>query len=136
MFGIFNQLTNISWQRWSLDPDIHMHNMQVSDLQLEAVAYACQQHEIIRSDGYRLGFFIGDGAVSLPVFRCKKRRTRKASSLYVRVCMLQGVGKGRECAAIIFNAWLQGHRKALWFSTSSDLWCDCCPVFHCAIYPV
>lgn len=45
----------------------------------------------------RLGFFIGDGA---------------------------GVGKGREVAGIIFNNWMQGRRRALWFSVSADLKVD------------
>jgi hypothetical protein len=43
------------------------------------------------------GFFLGDGA---------------------------GVGKGRQLAAIIFENWIQGKRKHVWFSASSDLRLD------------
>jgi hypothetical protein len=32
-----------------------------------------------------------------------------------------GVGKGRTIAAIIFENYLRGHRKAIWLSVSSDL---------------
>ena len=35
----------------------------LSALQLEAVVYACQRHELTLPDGSRAGFFIGDGAV-------------------------------------------------------------------------
>lgn len=34
------------------------------------------------------------------------------------------VGKGRTQAAIILDAWLQGHQKALWVSASADLLAD------------
>ena len=36
--------------------------VRLSSLQLEAVTYACQQHDQILPDGNRAGFLIGDGA--------------------------------------------------------------------------
>uniref|UniRef100_UPI00358FF1F1 protein strawberry notch homolog 2 isoform X2 n=1 Tax=Myxine glutinosa TaxID=7769 RepID=UPI00358FF1F1 len=69
----------------------------LSGLQLEAVIYACQRHEVVLPGGERGGFLIGDGA---------------------------GVGKGRTAAAIIFENFLRGRRKALWLSVSNDLLYD------------
>uniref|UniRef100_A0A8C3NPP6 Protein strawberry notch homolog 2 n=84 Tax=Passeriformes TaxID=9126 RepID=A0A8C3NPP6_GEOPR len=66
----------------------------LSALQLEAIIYACQQHEVLLPNGQRAGFLIGDGA---------------------------GVGKGRTVAGIIFENYLKGRKKALWFSVSNDL---------------
>ncbi|XP_041862042.1 protein strawberry notch homolog 2 isoform X2 [Melanotaenia boesemani] len=66
----------------------------LSALQLEAVIYACQQHEVILQNNQRAGFLIGDGA---------------------------GVGKGRTVAGIILENYLKGRKKALWFSISNDL---------------
>ncbi|XP_076977491.1 protein strawberry notch homolog 2 isoform X2 [Tamandua tetradactyla] len=66
----------------------------LSALQLEAITYACQQHEVLLPSGQRAGFLIGDGA---------------------------GVGKGRTVAGIIFENYLKGRKKALWFSVSNDL---------------
>nr|XP_021497498.1 protein strawberry notch homolog 2 isoform X6 [Meriones unguiculatus] len=61
---------------------------------LEAITYACQQHEVLLPSGQRAGFLIGDGA---------------------------GVGKGRTVAGIIVENYLRGRKKALWFSASNDL---------------
>ncbi|XP_073542075.1 protein strawberry notch homolog 2 isoform X3 [Phyllobates terribilis] len=69
----------------------------LSALQLEAIVYACQQHEVILPSGQRAGFLIGDGA---------------------------GVGKGRTVSGIILENFLNGRKKALWFSVSNDLRCD------------
>ncbi|XP_043909748.1 protein strawberry notch homolog 2 [Protopterus annectens] len=69
----------------------------LSALQLEAIIYACQQHEVILHSGQRAGFLIGDGA---------------------------GVGKGRTVAGIIFENYLKGRKKSLWFSVSNDLMYD------------
>ncbi|XP_054548981.1 protein strawberry notch homolog 2 isoform X3 [Talpa occidentalis] len=66
----------------------------LSALQLEAITYACQQHEVLLPSGQRAGFLIGDGA---------------------------GVGKGRTVAGIIFENYLRGRKKSLWFSVSNDL---------------
>ncbi|XP_004717047.1 protein strawberry notch homolog 2 [Echinops telfairi] len=66
----------------------------LSALQLEAITYACQQHEVLLPNGQRAGFLIGDGA---------------------------GVGKGRTVAGIIFENYLKGRKKSLWFSVSNDL---------------
>ncbi|MEE6487475.1 hypothetical protein FKM82_014915 [Ascaphus truei] len=69
----------------------------LSALQLEAIVYACQQHEVILPSRQRAGFLIGDGA---------------------------GVGKGRTVSGIILENYLKGRKKALWFSVSNDLRCD------------
>lgn len=66
----------------------------ISALQLEAVIYACQMHEKRMPSGERFGYLIGDGA---------------------------GVGKGRTVACIIFENYLQGRKRAIWLSVSSDL---------------
>ncbi|VDO04076.1 unnamed protein product [Rodentolepis nana] len=66
----------------------------LSSAQLEAVVYACQRHRIMLPNGQRGGFLIGDGA---------------------------GMGKGREIAAIIYENYMQGRKKALWLSVSNDL---------------
>uniref|UniRef100_A0A4W2BWH0 Protein strawberry notch homolog 2 n=1 Tax=Bos indicus x Bos taurus TaxID=30522 RepID=A0A4W2BWH0_BOBOX len=65
----------------------------LSALQLEAITYACQQHEVLLPSGQRAGFLIGDGA---------------------------GVGKGRTVAGVILENYLRGRKKAL-FSVSNDL---------------
>ena len=67
---------------------------KLSALQLEAIVYACQQHEVTLPDGSRAGFLIGDGA---------------------------GVGKGRTVAGIIYENYLLGRKKAIWLSVSNDL---------------
>lgn len=51
-----------------------------------------QQHEVLLPNGQRAGFLIGDGA---------------------------GVGKGRTVAGIIFENYLKGRKKSLWYVT----WC-------------
>ncbi|CAG7722769.1 unnamed protein product [Allacma fusca] len=66
----------------------------LSALQLEAVTYACQQHEFILESRERAGYLIGDGA---------------------------GVGKGRTIAGIIYENYLCGRKKAIWVSVSNDL---------------
>lgn len=66
----------------------------LSALQLEAITYACQQHEVLLPGGQRAGFLIGDGA---------------------------GVGKGRTVAGIVLENYLRGRKKSLWFSVSNDL---------------
>ena len=69
----------------------------LSNLQLEAVTYACQQHESYLGNGTRAGFLIGDGA---------------------------GVGKGRTIAGIMYENFLRGRKRAIWFSISTDLKID------------
>ncbi|XP_067862331.1 protein strawberry notch homolog 1 isoform X3 [Heptranchias perlo] len=66
----------------------------LSALQLEAVTYAAQQHETFLPNGDRAAFLIGDGA---------------------------GVGKGRTIAGIIFENYLLGRKRSIWFSVSNDL---------------
>ncbi|ALC44054.1 sno [Drosophila busckii] len=67
---------------------------RLSALQLEAVTYACQAHEQLLPSGQRAGFLLGDGA---------------------------GVGKGRTIAAIIYENYLRGRKRAVWISVSNDL---------------
>ncbi|KAM4575108.1 strawberry notch homolog 2b isoform 2-T2 [Fundulus diaphanus] len=75
-------------------PESTINSGLLSALQLEAIIYACQQHEVILQNNQRAGFLIGDGA---------------------------GVGKGRTVAGIILENYLKGRKKALWFSISNDL---------------
>uniref|UniRef100_A0A672Z558 Protein strawberry notch homolog 2 n=1 Tax=Sphaeramia orbicularis TaxID=375764 RepID=A0A672Z558_9TELE len=75
-------------------PQSTINSGLLSALQLEAIIYACQQHEVILQNNQRAGFLIGDGA---------------------------GVGKGRTVAGIILENYLKGRKKALWFSISNDL---------------
>lgn len=66
----------------------------LSAAQLENVVYAGQAHGQKLADGYRKGFFIGDGT---------------------------GVGKGRQIAGIIMDNFLHGRRKAVWISEKASL---------------
>ncbi|KAL5003970.1 hypothetical protein ScPMuIL_017426 [Solemya velum] len=70
---------------------------KLSCLQLEGILYACQRHQIILPDEQRAGFFIGDAA---------------------------GVGKGRQIAGIIFDNFVRGRTKHIWFTISTDLIVD------------
>ncbi|XP_051894254.1 protein strawberry notch homolog 2-like [Pristis pectinata] len=75
-------------------PPLTISNGSLSALQLEAIIYACQQHEVLLENNHRAGFLIGDGA---------------------------GVGKGRTVAGIIYENYIRGRKKSLWFSVSNDL---------------
>uniref|UniRef100_A0A0R3RFZ8 AAA_34 domain-containing protein n=1 Tax=Elaeophora elaphi TaxID=1147741 RepID=A0A0R3RFZ8_9BILA len=66
----------------------------ISAVQLEAVVYACQAHEMRLPSNERVGYLIGDGA---------------------------GVGKGRTIACIIFENYLLGRKRSIWLSVSTDL---------------
>ncbi|CAN0189134.1 unnamed protein product, partial [Ectocarpus fasciculatus] len=69
--------------------------VRLSEVQMESVIYAGQQFSKPHlKNGERAGFMIGDGA---------------------------GVGKGRQLAGIIMDAWMQGHKRHVWFSISPDL---------------
>lgn len=81
------------WYELSLPSDT-VRSGTLSALQLEAITYACQQHEHFLPDGSRAGFLVGDGA---------------------------GVGKGRTIAGLIFENFLKGRKKAIWVSVSNDL---------------
>ncbi|RWS20093.1 Protein strawberry notch-like protein, partial [Leptotrombidium deliense] len=81
------------WYNLSIPEEV-IDEGKLSALQLEAIVYACQQHETFLPDGSRAGFLIGDGA---------------------------GVGKGRTVAGIIYENYLMGRKKALWLSVSNDL---------------
>lgn len=75
-------------------PEQAINSGALSAIQLEAINYSCQRHEQKLSDGSRAGFLIGDGA---------------------------GVGKGRIAAGVIFENFIRGRKKAVWFSISTDL---------------
>merc|ERR1712142_594336 len=81
------------WYSLHYPPEV-VDNRLLSAVQLEAVTYACQQHEKLLPNGRRAGFLIGDGA---------------------------GVGKGRTVAGIIYENYLSGRKRSLWFSVSNDL---------------
>uniref|UniRef100_H3D7L0 Protein strawberry notch homolog 1 n=1 Tax=Tetraodon nigroviridis TaxID=99883 RepID=H3D7L0_TETNG len=81
------------WYRVSI-PEETTDRGCLSALQLEAITYAAQQHETFLPGGERAGYLIGDGA---------------------------GVGKGRTIAGIIYENYLLGRKRSLWFSVSNDL---------------
>uniref|UniRef100_A0A8C4GYU0 Protein strawberry notch homolog 1 n=1 Tax=Dicentrarchus labrax TaxID=13489 RepID=A0A8C4GYU0_DICLA len=81
------------WYRLSI-PEETIDRGCLSALQLEAITYAAQQHETFLPSGDRAAYLIGDGA---------------------------GVGKGRTIAGIIYENYLLGRKRSLWFSVSNDL---------------
>uniref|UniRef100_A0A8C1DCR4 Protein strawberry notch homolog 1 n=1 Tax=Cyprinus carpio carpio TaxID=630221 RepID=A0A8C1DCR4_CYPCA len=81
------------WYRLSI-PEETIDRGWLSALQLEAITYAAQQHETFLPNGDRASYLIGDGA---------------------------GVGKGRTIAGIIYENYLLGRKRSLWFSVSNDL---------------
>uniref|UniRef100_A0A3P8ZDF0 Protein strawberry notch homolog 1 n=1 Tax=Esox lucius TaxID=8010 RepID=A0A3P8ZDF0_ESOLU len=81
------------WYRLSI-PEETIDRGWLSALQLEAITYAAQQHETFLPNKDRASYLIGDGA---------------------------GVGKGRTIAGIIYENYLLGRKRALWFSVSNDL---------------
>ncbi|PAA74115.1 hypothetical protein BOX15_Mlig015939g2 [Macrostomum lignano] len=87
-------------------PDVHyelrlpsevIDDALLSSAQLEAVVYACQRHETILPSGQRAGYLLGDGP---------------------------GMGKGRVLAALLYENYLRGRKRALWLSVSNDLRVD------------
>ncbi|KAM9735788.1 protein strawberry notch homolog 1 isoform 2-T3 [Menidia menidia] len=81
------------WYRLTIPEEI-IDRGCLSALQLEAITYAAQQHETFLPSGDRAAYLIGDGA---------------------------GVGKGRTIAGIIYENYLLGRKRSLWFSVSNDL---------------
>uniref|UniRef100_A0A3B4AVS5 Protein strawberry notch homolog 1 n=1 Tax=Periophthalmus magnuspinnatus TaxID=409849 RepID=A0A3B4AVS5_9GOBI len=81
------------WYRLSIPEEV-IDRGCLSALQLEAITYAAQQHETFLPNGERAAYLIGDGA---------------------------GVGKGRTIAGIIYENYLLGRKRSLWFSVSNDL---------------
>ncbi|XP_064164469.1 protein strawberry notch homolog 1 isoform X1 [Anguilla rostrata] len=81
------------WYRLCI-PEETIDRGWLSALQLEAITYAAQQHETFLPNGDRASYLIGDGA---------------------------GVGKGRTIAGIIYENYLLGRKRSLWFSVSNDL---------------
>ena len=69
----------------------------LSSLQLEAIVYASAAHQRQLTTGERAGFLLGDGA---------------------------GIGKGRQIAGLVFENFIRGNHKAIWFSASADLHYD------------
>ncbi|KAH8416766.1 hypothetical protein KR222_003697 [Zaprionus bogoriensis] len=74
--------------------DKYRYANRLSEVQLEALTYACQAHEQLLVSGQRAGFLLGDGP---------------------------GMGKGRILAAIIFENFKQNRKRALWISMSEDV---------------
>ncbi|XP_020511435.1 protein strawberry notch homolog 1 isoform X2 [Labrus bergylta] len=81
------------WYRLSISEEV-IDRGCLSALQLEAITYAAQQHETFLPNGDRAAYLIGDGA---------------------------GVGKGRTIAGVIYENYLLGRKRSLWFSVSNDL---------------
>ncbi|XP_026210694.1 protein strawberry notch homolog 1 isoform X2 [Anabas testudineus] len=81
------------WYRLSIPEEV-IDRGCLSALQLEAITYAAQQHETFLPSGERAAYLIGDGA---------------------------GVGKGRTIAGVIYENYLLGRKRSLWFSVSNDL---------------
>ncbi|KAM9794146.1 protein strawberry notch homolog 1 isoform X1 [Syngnathus typhle] len=81
------------WYRLTIPEEV-IDRGCLSALQLEAITYAAQQHETFLPSGDRAAYLIGDGA---------------------------GVGKGRTIAGIIYENYLLGRKRSLWFSVSNDL---------------
>ncbi|XP_013884121.1 protein strawberry notch homolog 1 [Austrofundulus limnaeus] len=81
------------WYKLSIPEEV-IDRGCLSALQLEAITYAAQQHETFLPSGDRAAYLIGDGA---------------------------GVGKGRTIAGIIYENYLLGRKRSLWFSVSNDL---------------
>ncbi|XP_011293576.1 protein strawberry notch [Musca domestica] len=67
---------------------------QLSNLQLESIAYVSQAHDQFLPNENRAGFLLGDGV---------------------------GVGKGRTIAGLIYENYLKGRHKAIWLSVSNNL---------------
>ncbi|KAK2722406.1 hypothetical protein QYM36_002818 [Artemia franciscana] len=80
----------------SLPYDV-IEERKLSALQLEAITYACQQHEKRLPNGKRAGFLLGDGP---------------------------GVGKGRTISGMVLENYILKRKKILWVSVSSDLKID------------
>ncbi|KAA0203702.1 hypothetical protein HAZT_HAZT008719 [Hyalella azteca] len=78
-------------------PETVFSEGKLSNVQIEAVIYACQAHEQRLPSGERMGFLLGDGV---------------------------GLGKGRTIAGIVRENWIKGEKKALWVSASRDLELD------------
>jgi hypothetical protein len=75
-------------------PDSVVSEGRLSAAQLETVARAGMMHSQVDTGGFRRGFLLGDGT---------------------------GVGKGRQIAAIIWDNWRQGRKRAAWLSASAGL---------------
>lgn len=86
-------------------PESVIEEVRLSSLQLEAVVYACQQHMNTLADGSRAGFLIGNNNSTIEMYTCN--------------CILvgdgAGVGKGRTVAGIIYQNYIEGRKKALWY---------------------
>jgi len=76
----------------ALPPDVLLKNLSAP--QVQALLLAFDRHEQRLPTGERRGFFLGDGP---------------------------GVGKGRQAAAMVFERFVRGDKKAVWFSAAADL---------------
>ena len=75
-------------------PKSVFENNGLSNVQAEAVVYACQAHSQRLPTGERMGFLLGDGV---------------------------GLGKGRTIAGVVRENWINGERRAVWISACKDL---------------
>lgn len=67
---------------------------RLSAVQLEAVIYAGQRHQVVMRDGKRAGYWDGDGT---------------------------GLGKGRTIAGVIYDNFMQGRKRAVWVTYQHGL---------------
>ena len=86
-------------------PESVIEEVRLSSLQLEAVVYACQQHMNTLADGSRAGFLIGN--IIAVLLKCIHVITLVGDGA--------GVGKGRTVAGIIYQNYIEGRKKALWY---------------------
>lgn len=70
---------------------------KLSDVQMEAITYAGQRHQVMLPDGKRAAYTISDGT---------------------------GVGKGREIAGIFYDNLQHGKKRGVWFTVTSQLSVD------------
>lgn len=75
-------------------PDSVLEGGKLSAIQLEPVALAGMQNDIVLPSGHRASVLVGDGT---------------------------GVGKGRTSAAILLDNWNKGRRRLVWVSEKWDL---------------
>jgi hypothetical protein len=88
----------------------------LSDAQLESVIYAGNSHEQFLPD-----WFVYDRHLD------QRQRVKQGTPGAIRYRKAwfngdnTGVGKGRQCGAIILDNWLKGRKKAVWISKNAPL---------------
>ena len=91
-------------------PENVIEEVRLSSLQLEAVVYACQQHMNTLADGSRAGFLIGRPTYIVIVI------------VWILLGDGAGVGKGRTVAGIIYQNYIEGRKKSLWYYFTYYCW--------------